>query len=97
MLLIIKRLWQVNWAEQWQYRANLLMYQLFWLVSPVVYLAVWVTIATNQGSVSGQTSCPGGAEPWCDDRTRRPCSRWAAPQISVVYTIEARWILRQPQ
>ncbi len=27
MFLIIKRLWQVNWAEQWQYRANLLMYR----------------------------------------------------------------------
>jgi hypothetical protein len=23
----------------------------------------------NQSSVSGQTSCPGAAEPWCDDRT----------------------------
>jgi ABC-type uncharacterized transport system permease subunit len=34
MLLIFKRLWQVNWAEQWQYRANLIMYLLYWLVSP---------------------------------------------------------------
>ncbi len=56
MLRIYKRLWQVNWAEQWQYRANLLMYQLYWLVSPVVYLAVWVTVANNQGNVSGLTA-----------------------------------------
>jgi ABC-2 type transport system permease protein len=56
VLKIYKQFWQVNWAEQWQYRANLLMYQLFWLVSPVVYLAVWVTVATNQGSVSGLTA-----------------------------------------
>jgi ABC-2 type transport system permease protein len=56
MLLIYQRLWQVNWAEQWQYRANLLMYQLYWLVSPVVYLAVWVTIANHQGNVNGLTA-----------------------------------------
>ncbi len=56
MLKIYQRLWQVNWAEQWQYRANLLMYLLYWLVSPVVYLAVWTTIARNQGSVSGLTA-----------------------------------------
>lgn len=56
MLRIYQRLWQVNWAEQWQYRANLLMYQLYWLVSPVVYLAVWVTIANSQGSVNGLTA-----------------------------------------
>jgi ABC-2 type transport system permease protein len=55
MLKIYQRLWQVNWAEQWQYRANLLMYLLYWLVSPVVYLAVWTTIARSQGSVSGLT------------------------------------------
>ena len=55
MLRIYQRLWQVNWAEQWQYRANLLMYLLFWLVSPVVYLAVWTTIARSQGSVGGLT------------------------------------------
>lgn len=55
MLRIYQRLWQVNWAEQWQYRANLVMYLLFWLVSPVVYLAVWTTIAHSQGSVSGLT------------------------------------------
>lgn len=57
MLKIYQRLWQVNWAEQWQYRANLLMYMLFWLVSPVVYLAVWTTIAANssQGNVGGLT------------------------------------------
>jgi ABC-2 type transport system permease protein len=53
MLQIYKRLWQVNWAEQWQYRANLLMYLLYDLVSPVVYLAVWTTIANSQGSVGG--------------------------------------------
>jgi ABC-2 type transport system permease protein len=56
MIRIYQRLWQVNWAEQWQYRANLLMYQLYWLVSPVVYLAVWVTIANHQGSVNGLTA-----------------------------------------
>ena len=56
MLRIYQRLWQVNWAEQWQYRANLLMYQLYWLVSPIVYLAVWVTIANTQGNVSGLTA-----------------------------------------
>ena len=38
MLRIYKRFWQVNWAEQWQYRANLMMYLLYGLVSPVVYL-----------------------------------------------------------
>jgi ABC-2 type transport system permease protein len=55
MLKIYLRFWQVTWAEQWQYRANLLMYLLYWLVSPIVYLAVWVAIAKNQGSVSGLT------------------------------------------
>jgi len=55
MLRIYQRLWQVNWAEQWQYRANLMMYLLYWLVSPVVYLAVWTTIARSQGSVGGLT------------------------------------------
>ena len=56
MLRIYRRMWQVNWAEQWQYRANLLMYLLFWLVSPIVYLAVWTTVANSQGSVSGLTA-----------------------------------------
>ncbi len=56
MLQIYRRLWQVNWAEQWQYRANLLMYLLYWLVSPVVYLAVWTTVANSQGSVNGFTA-----------------------------------------
>lgn len=55
-LRIYKRLWQVNWAEQWQYRANLLMYLLYWLVSPVVYLAVWTTVARSQGSINGLTA-----------------------------------------
>jgi ABC-2 type transport system permease protein len=55
MLKIYQRLWQVNWAEQWQYRANLVMYLLYWLVSPVVYLAVWTTIARSNGSVGGLT------------------------------------------
>jgi ABC-2 type transport system permease protein len=49
-------MWQVNWAEQWQYRANLLMYLLYWLVSPVVYLAVWTTVANSQGNVNGLTA-----------------------------------------
>jgi ABC-2 type transport system permease protein len=56
MLRIYRRFWQVNWAEQWQYRANLLMYLLYWLVSPIVYLAVWTTVAKSQGSVSGLTA-----------------------------------------
>lgn len=56
MLNIFKRLWQVNWAEQWQYRANLIMYLLYFLVSPVVYLAVWTSIATAKGQVSGFTA-----------------------------------------
>jgi ABC-2 type transport system permease protein len=55
MLRIYRRMWQVNWAEQWQYRANLLMYLLYWLVSPIVYLAVWTTVAKSQGSVNGLT------------------------------------------
>jgi ABC-2 type transport system permease protein len=56
MLRIYQRFWQVNWAEQWQYRANLLMYLLYWLVSPVVYLAVWTTVANSQGSINGLTA-----------------------------------------
>ena len=56
MLAIYKRLWLVNWAEQWQYRANLMMYLFFWLVSPIVYLAVWTTIANTQGSVNGMSA-----------------------------------------
>jgi ABC-2 type transport system permease protein len=56
MIRIYQRLWQVNWAEQWQYRANLLMYLLYWLVSPVVYLSIWTTIANSQGSVNGLTA-----------------------------------------
>lgn len=56
MFKIYLRFWQVNWAEQWQYRANLLMYLLYWLVSPIVYLAVWVTVANAQGSVKGLTA-----------------------------------------
>jgi ABC-2 type transport system permease protein len=56
MIRIYQRLWQVNWAEQWQYRANLVMYLLYWLVSPIVYLAVWTTIANSQGSVKGLTA-----------------------------------------
>ena len=56
MFLIFKRLWQVNWAEQWQYRANLLMYLLYWLVSPIIYLAVWTSIANLKGSVNGFTA-----------------------------------------
>jgi ABC-2 type transport system permease protein len=53
MIRIYRRLWQTNWAEQWQYRANLLMYLFYWLVSPVVYLAVWITVANSQGNVKG--------------------------------------------
>src|SRR5512134_1594681 len=56
MLKIFQRLWQVNWAEQWQYRANLIMYLLYWLVSPIIYLAVWTSIAQSKGSVNGLTA-----------------------------------------
>ena len=56
MLRIYQRMWQVNWAEQWQYRANLLMYLLFWLVSPIVFLSVWTTVANSQGAVQGLTA-----------------------------------------
>ncbi len=56
MLNVYKRTWQVIWAEQWQYRANLLMYLLFWLVSPIVFLAVWSSIANANGSVGGLTA-----------------------------------------
>jgi len=56
MLRIYRRMWQVNWAQQWQYRANLLMYLLYWLVSPIVYLAVWTTVANGQGNVRGLTA-----------------------------------------
>ncbi|HSL30834.1 MAG TPA: ABC-2 family transporter protein [Anaerolineales bacterium] len=55
MFKIFRRLWQVNWAEQWQYRANLIMYLLYWLVSPIIYLAVWSSIAASKGSVNGFT------------------------------------------
>ena len=56
MFLIFQRLWQVNWAEQWQYRANSLMYLLYWLVSPIVHVAVWTSIANANGSVNGLTA-----------------------------------------
>ena len=56
MFNIFKRLWQVNWAEQWQYRANLIMYIFYWLVSPIIYLAVWTSIANANGDVSGLTA-----------------------------------------
>lgn len=56
MIRIYRRFWEVNWAEQWQYRANLLMYLLYWLVSPIVYLAVWTSVANSQGPVGGLTA-----------------------------------------
>jgi len=56
MFKIFQRLWQVNWAQQWQYRANLIMYLLYWLVSPIIYLAVWTSIAQSKGSVNGFTA-----------------------------------------
>jgi ABC-2 type transport system permease protein len=56
MFKIFQRLWQVNWAEQWQYRANLIMYLLYWLVSPIIYLSVWTSIANSKGSVNGLTA-----------------------------------------
>lgn len=56
MIQIYRRLWQVNWAEQWQYRANLVMYMLYWLVSPIVYLSIWTAVAREQGDVQGFTA-----------------------------------------
>ena len=56
MIRVYKRFWQVNWAEQWQYRANLLMYLAYWVVSPIVYLSVWSAVARAQGDVKGLTS-----------------------------------------
>src|SRR5574338_1714795 len=56
MLKIYSRFWQITWAEQWQYRANLLMYLFYWLVSPIVYMSVWVTVANAQGAVKGLTA-----------------------------------------
>jgi ABC-2 type transport system permease protein len=58
MLRIYKRFWAVNWAEQWQYRANLLMYLAYWLVRPIVYLAVWAAVAQAQpnGQLNGFTA-----------------------------------------
>ena len=56
MFIIFRRLWQVNWAEQWQYRANLIMYLFYWLVSPIIYMAVWTSIANTRGNVNGLTA-----------------------------------------
>lgn len=56
MIRIYRRLWHVNWAEQWQYRANQVMYLLYWIVSPLIYLSVWTSVARAQGSVSGLTA-----------------------------------------
>jgi ABC-2 type transport system permease protein len=56
MLQIYKRTWQVVFAVQWQYRANLLMYLLFWLVTPIIFLAVWASIASVQGNVQGMAA-----------------------------------------
>lgn len=55
MINIYKHFFFVTWAELWQYRANMLMYLLYWLVSPVIYLAVWTSIAAANGSVNGYT------------------------------------------
>lgn len=56
MLKVYKRFWQVNWAEQWQYRANLVMYLAYWIVAPIVFLSVWMTVANLQGTVNGMTA-----------------------------------------
>lgn len=56
MIRIYRRFWQINWAEQWQYRANLLMYLAYWVVSPIVYLSVWQAVANAQGDVRGLTA-----------------------------------------
>jgi ABC-2 type transport system permease protein len=56
MLKIILRIWQVTWAEQWQFRGNLLTYALYGLISPIVFLSVWRTIAASQNGVKGLTA-----------------------------------------
>jgi ABC-2 type transport system permease protein len=56
VLKIYQRLWQLKWADIWQYRANNVMYLLYSLVAPVVYLAVWRSVAQSQGDVSGLTA-----------------------------------------
>jgi ABC-2 type transport system permease protein len=56
MRKIFLRMWQVTWAEQWQYRGNLLTYALYGLISPIVFLSVWRTIATSQDGVKGLTA-----------------------------------------
>jgi ABC-2 type transport system permease protein len=56
VLRIYQRFWHVNWAQQWQYRANLVMYLAYWIVAPITYLAVWTAIANAQGSVNGMTA-----------------------------------------
>jgi ABC-2 type transport system permease protein len=55
MLNVIVRMWQINWAEQWQYRANLVMYLFYGLVSPIVFLSVWRSVAASQSTVGGLT------------------------------------------
>jgi ABC-2 type transport system permease protein len=55
MFNIFSRMWLVNWAEQWQYRANLIMYLLYGLISPIVFLSVWRSVAAGQNDVSGLT------------------------------------------
>ena len=32
------------------------MYLLYWLVSPIIYLVVWTTVANSQGDVQGLTA-----------------------------------------
>ncbi len=56
MFAIYRRLWQVNWAEQWQYRADLLLFLTGWLISPIIFMAVWTTVASAQGNVNGITA-----------------------------------------
>ncbi|MCX6017338.1 MAG: ABC-2 family transporter protein [Chloroflexi bacterium] len=58
MLRIYQRFWMINWAEQWQYRANLLMYLAYWVVFPIVYLTVWSAIANGapSGMVQGMNA-----------------------------------------
>lgn len=56
MLNTYKRFWLFHWAEQLQYRANTLMYLLYWLVSPIVYMAVWTAVSRANGNVGGLTT-----------------------------------------
>lgn len=48
---------KTSWAVQFQYRASMVIWLIFMVVEPVIYLAVWSTVAEAQGgSVEGTTA-----------------------------------------